>query len=136
SPNLLYASIHQWPLYPGTGAAEYVGQGDGEGYTLNMPVPPGAGSDQFLSLVQHVVVPIARSFEPGLIAISAGYDAHASDPLADCEVTTEGYGDMAATMRELAGELGARVLVCLEGGYQLRALAASVVATVEALGSD
>jgi acetoin utilization deacetylase AcuC-like enzyme len=136
SDQVLYASIHQWPLYPGTGPAEYSGDGVGEGYTVNLPVAPGAGSDEFLSLVQHVVVPIAREFEPGLVAISAGYDAHRDDPLAECAVETEAYGDMAAAMRDVAAELGAPVLVCLEGGYDLGALAASVVATVEALAGD
>jgi acetoin utilization deacetylase AcuC-like enzyme len=134
SDRVLYASIHESPLYPGTGAASYSGTGEGEGYTVNMPVPAGSGSDVFLSLVQNVVVPIGRVFDPGLIAISAGYDAHRDDPLADCTVETEAYGDMAATMRALASELGVPLLVCLEGGYDRGALAASVLATIEALG--
>jgi len=133
SPEVLYASIHQWPLYPGTGAAEYSGEGDGEGYTVNLPVPPGAGGEEFLALVQHVVAPIARAHEPGLIAISAGYDAHRDDPLASCLVETESYAEMTATIRDLAAELEVPVLVCLEGGYSPSALAASVVATVGAL---
>jgi acetoin utilization deacetylase AcuC-like enzyme len=133
SNRVLYASIHQWPLYPGTGPAQYVGEGDGEGYTVNMPVPPGSGSEEFLSLVQHLVVPLARAFEPGLVAISAGYDAHRDDPLADCRVDTGTYGDMAATVARVAVELGAPVLVCLEGGYEPAALAESVIATIEAL---
>jgi acetoin utilization deacetylase AcuC-like enzyme len=136
SDEVLYASIHEWPLYPGTGPADYTGTGAGEGFTVNLPVPPGAGSDDFLSLVQHVVVPIARDFGPGLIAISAGYDAHRDDPLADCAVDTEGYADMAATMRALAGDLDVPILVCLEGGYDTGALADSVLATVQALESD
>jgi acetoin utilization deacetylase AcuC-like enzyme len=136
SDRVLYASIHQWPLYPGTGSADYAGEADGGGYTVNLPVPPGSGSAEFLSLVQHVVAPIARAFRPGLIAISAGYDAHRDDPLADCRVETEGYADMAATMREAAAQLGAPLLVCLEGGYDRPALAASVLATIEALGSE
>ncbi len=86
--------------------------------------------------MQHVVAPIARDFRPGLIAISAGYDAHRDDPLAECTLDTEAYGDMAATMRALAAELEVPVLVCLEGGYDPDALAASVLATIEALGSD
>ena len=133
SERVLYASIHQWPLYPGTGEARYVGEGEGEGYTVNMPVPPGSGSDEFLSLVQHVVGPLARAFKPDLVAISAGYDAHRDDPLAECCMETDAYGDMAATMSQVAAEVGAPVLVCLEGGYEPAALAASVVATVEAL---
>jgi acetoin utilization deacetylase AcuC-like enzyme len=133
SPEVLYASIHQWPLYPGTGPAEFTGTGEGEGFTLNLPVGPGSGSEEFLALVQHVVVPAFREFEPGLIIISAGYDAHRDDPLASCRVDTESYGEMAATLRELAAELEVPVLVCLEGGYSPHALARSVVATIEAL---
>src|SRR3954454_5709743 len=136
SHEVLYASIHQWPLYPGTGAAEYMGKGAGEGFTVNLPVPPGAGSTEFLSLVQHVVAPIGREFSPGLVAISAGYDAHRDDPLAECSVDTAGYADMSATMRDLAADLDVPVLVCLEGGYAPGALADSVLATVDALGSD
>jgi acetoin utilization deacetylase AcuC-like enzyme len=136
SDEVLYSSIHQWPLYPGTGAAEYQGIGPGEGFTVNLPVPPGSGSELFLSLVQHVVVPIARDFQPGLVAISAGYDAHRDDPLAECAVDTRGFADMAAAMRDLTAELEVPVLVCLEGGYEPDALAASVLATIEALGSS
>jgi acetoin utilization deacetylase AcuC-like enzyme len=133
---VLYISIHQWPLYPGTGPAEYEGVGEGEGYTINLPVPPGSGSEQFLALVQHVVVPVARAYQPQLLAISAGYDAHRDDPLASCLVDTEAYADMSATMRALGAELEAPVLVCLEGGYAPRALAASVLATITALDGD
>ena len=136
SAEVYYASIHQWPLYPGTGAAEYRGEGEGEGYTLNLPVAPGSGTDEFLALVQHVVVPAAREFEPGLLIVSAGYDAHRDDPLASCMVETDGYAEMAATMRELGAELGAPVLVCLEGGYSPRALAASVLATVQSMEGE
>ena len=93
SPEVLYASIHQSPLYPGTGAAEYEGEGAGQGYTVNLPVPAGTGSEEFLALAQHVIVPIARAYEPGLIVISAGYDAHRDDPLASCMVETEAYGE-------------------------------------------
>jgi acetoin utilization deacetylase AcuC-like enzyme len=131
--DVLYASIHESPLYPGTGAAEYAGEGEGEGLTVNLPVPAGAGSEQFLALVQHVVVPIARAWRPSLIAISAGYDAHRDDPLASCRVATEAYGEMTASVRDVAAELGVGILICLEGGYAREALAASVLATVEAL---
>jgi acetoin utilization deacetylase AcuC-like enzyme len=136
SPTVLYASIHQSPLYPGTGAATDVGSGDGEGFTVNMPVPPGSGPEEFLSLVQQVVMPIAREWQPGLLCISAGYDAHRDDPLANCELDDAAYGDMAASIWELATELEAPLLVCLEGGYSLGALSRSVVTTLEALTSE
>ena len=136
SSEVLYSSIHQSPLYPGTGAAADLGSGDGEGLTVNLPVPPGSGSDEFLTLIQAVVAPIARQWRPGLLCISAGYDAHRDDPLANCEVDDAGYGDMAATVRGLASELQVPVLICLEGGYSLGALARSVVATLEAFAAD
>jgi acetoin utilization deacetylase AcuC-like enzyme len=136
SDRVVYVSIHQSPLYPGTGDVDDVGTGVGEGYTVNLPVPPGSDSDDFLSLVQHVVVPLAREHHPGLIAISAGYDAHRADPLAQCMVDTAAYADMTASMRDVAAEVGAPVLVCLEGGYELDALAESVVATIGALADS
>jgi acetoin utilization deacetylase AcuC-like enzyme len=136
SPDVLYASIHQSPLSPGTGAIGDHGSGEGEGYTVNLPVPPGSGPDEFLAMVQHVVAPIARDWRPGLLCISAGYDAHRDDPLANCELDESAYADMAATMRALGAELGVPVLVCLEGGYALIALASSTVATLEALSDE
>jgi acetoin utilization deacetylase AcuC-like enzyme len=132
SPRVLFASIHQSPLYPGSGSPGERGSGEGEGYTVNLPVAPGAGPDEFLSIVQTVIVPLARSFEPGLLAVSAGFDAHRDDPLAECMLDEAAYADMAASLREVAAELGAPVLVCLEGGYALRALAASAGATIAA----
>ena len=135
-PSVLYSSIHQSPLYPGTGAATDFGRGEGEGFTANLPVPPGSGSGEFLALVEHVVAPVAREFKPALLLLSAGYDAHRDDPLAQCEVDEPGYAGMTAAMRDLGAELGAPVLVCLEGGYSVGALAASVVATIEALQDD
>jgi acetoin utilization deacetylase AcuC-like enzyme len=136
SSQVLYSSIHQSPLYPGTGAATDFGSGEGEGFTVNLPVPPGSGSDEFLSLVQAVVVPIGREWRPELICISAGYDAHRDDPLANCSVDDAAYGDMAASVRELAMELEVPVLICLEGGYSLGALSRSVVVTLEAFTAE
>src|SRR3954454_23792277 len=133
SSEVLYSSIHQSPLYPGTGAATDFGAGEGEGYTVNLPVQPGAGPDDFLALVQHVVAPIASEWKPGLLCVSAGYDAHRDDPLANCELDDAAYWDMAATMRDLAGALRVPLLICLEGGYSLAALSRSVVATLDAV---
>ena len=136
SSQVLYSSIHQSPLYPGTGAATDSGSGEGEGYTVNLPVPPGSGPDEFLSLVQEVVVPVGRQWAPELICISAGYDAHSDDPLANCSLDDAAYGDMAGTVRDVAVELEAPVLICLEGGYSLGALSRSVVATLEAFSAE
>ncbi len=134
--DVLFASIHQSPLYPGTGDASEVGSGAGEGLTVNLPVAAGSGGAEFTALVQHVVVPLGVAFAPELIVISAGYDAHFADPLANCELTTADFATMAALVRDLGREVGAPVLACLEGGYALDALAASVLATVRALGDD
>ena len=131
SDQVLFASIHQSPLYPGTGPASYIGDGPGEGYTVNMPVAPGAGDPEFLALLQHVVDPLARAFEPELLMLSAGFDAHADDPLANCEVTSAGFGRMAVVLRELAIDLGLPLVACLEGGYDLRALVTSTAAMIE-----
>ena len=133
SRHVLYASIHGWPLYPGTGDISYVGEGTGEGYTVNMPVPNGSGDEVFEALTEFVVGPVARAFEPGLIAISAGFDAHRDDPLASCEVTEEGYRNMAAEVAAVADNLGVPILVCLEGGYDPGALGRSVVAMLDGL---
>jgi acetoin utilization deacetylase AcuC-like enzyme len=133
---VLFCSIHQWPLYPGTGAAGETGVDAGLGYTVNMPVPPGSGDAVFGSLVEHVVAPLARSYRPGLVLVSAGYDAHLDDPLANCRVTDAGYAGMAASVRSLADELDVPVGVMLEGGYDLGALARGLVATLEVLGAD
>jgi len=131
--DVLFASIHQSPLYPGTGPLNDVGRGPGEGYSLNLPVPPGSDERTFLALIQHVLAPVAREFAPGLVLVSAGYDAHRDDPLASCTLEDSSYGALAASVRDLAAELGAPVGVVLEGGYALGALARSVAATIDAL---
>jgi acetoin utilization deacetylase AcuC-like enzyme len=133
-PRVLFLSIHQSPLYPGTGAAADVGSGPGRGATVNLPVGPGTGDDVYRSLIDHVAVPLARRFAPQLLLISAGFDAHAEDPLADCVVTDEGFAAMAGSLRDAAAGLGIPVGGVLEGGYDLPALARSVAATLEALG--
>jgi acetoin utilization deacetylase AcuC-like enzyme len=133
SSQVLYASIHQSPLYPGTGPADFAGIGEGEGYTVNLPVDPGAGGEEFRALVEHVIVPIARRFEPRLLVISAGFDAHRDDPLASCLLDTGDYRELAALMRRLGEELEAPILVCLEGGYAPGALAVSTVSMIDGL---
>jgi acetoin utilization deacetylase AcuC-like enzyme len=130
SAEVLFVSIHQWPFYPGTGALRDAGSGDGQGFSINLPVPAGSGEETFLSLVEHLVVPAAREFRPDLVLVSAGYDAHRDDPLADCELATSSYGELARHVRALADELGVPVGAVLEGGYDLAALASSVVATM------
>ncbi|HEX4035742.1 MAG TPA: histone deacetylase [Solirubrobacteraceae bacterium] len=133
-PDVLYASIHESPLYPGSGPASDRGSGAGIGYTLNLPVSAGSGDETFCELVTSTVIPRAREYRPQLILISAGYDAHAEDPLAGCRVSEQGFAAMTTAMRELAAELDVPLGMVLEGGYAVDALARSVAATLEALG--
>jgi len=135
SPEVLFVSIHQSPLYPGTGSARDVGSADGAGFTVNLPVPAGSDDGVFCSLVDGVAVPLAREFAPQLVLISAGFDAHAEDPLAGCAVTEAGYAAMAASLRRVGDEVGAPVGGVLEGGYALGALGRSVSAMLAELAS-
>jgi len=130
---VLFLSIHQSPLYPGTGPASDVGSGDGRGFSVNIPVAPGADDRLFCSLVDHIAVPLAQSFAPQLMLVSAGYDAHREDPLGSCEVTEDGYAGMTRSLRSVCETLGIRVGCVLEGGYALGALARSVAVTLAAL---
>jgi acetoin utilization deacetylase AcuC-like enzyme len=132
-PDVLYASIHQSPLYPGTGAIEARGSGEGVGATVNLPVAAGSDGETFAALLQHLIVPIARDWRPGLVVVSAGYDAHRDDPLAQCLLSARDYGELAATVGSLAAELEVPMLFVLEGGYALEALAESVEETLTAL---
>jgi acetoin utilization deacetylase AcuC-like enzyme len=132
-PEVLFASIHQAGIYPGTGALEDVGSGPGEGYTINLPVPAGSQAEQWLALVEHVVLPAASAFAPDLVLVSAGFDAHRADPLADCRLETATFAQLARHVRELARRLGVPLGVVLEGGYEPVVLAECVQATLAAL---
>jgi acetoin utilization deacetylase AcuC-like enzyme len=136
SAEVLFASIHQYPFWPGTGALGDVGSGAGEGYSFNLPVPAGTGEGTFLSLLEHVVAPAARQYRPDLIMVSAGFDAHRDDPLGDLALATGSFGGLARRVRALGAELGAPVGAVLEGGYDLPALAESVAATMTGLAGD
>jgi len=131
--DVLYISIHEWPLYPGTGPTEDEGSGAGEGYTINLPVGAGADDALYVSLVERVVVPILSEYEPQLVLVSAGYDAHVRDPLASCRVTEAGYAAMTVALHRLCRRLGIPLGLALEGGYDLTGLSESVAATLEAL---
>ncbi len=134
--DVLLISIHQEMIWPGTGLAEDVGTGAGEGFTINVPVPELSGRDVFLSLIDRLVAPVAGEFAPDLILISAGFDAHLEDPLATLALSAADFGQMAVEVRELGARLGAPVGAVLEGGYAPSALADSVAATMSALGGE
>jgi acetoin utilization deacetylase AcuC-like enzyme len=135
APEVLFASIHQWPFYPGGGALSDAGSGAGEGYTINLPVPAGAGEDEWLAYLEHIVLPVARDYEPNLVLVSAGFDAHRDDPLAQCRLEAVSFSHMARHARALADDLGVPVGAVLEGGYDLGALTSSAMATMEALAA-
>jgi len=129
SPEVLFASLHQYPFYPGTGALADVGSGAGEGFSINLPVPGASGEEEFCGLVEHVVLPAAREFAPDLVLVSAGFDAHRDDPVGGCALETGSYAELARQVLTLGKPVG----YVLEGGYDLDALAASVGASLEAL---
>jgi acetoin utilization deacetylase AcuC-like enzyme len=131
--DVLFLSIHESPLYPGTGPASDVGSGAGEGFTVNLPVPGGSGDVVYRSLVEHVACSLIREWEPELVLISAGFDAHLDDPLADCRVTEAGFAGMAASLRRAADGVGAPLGLVLEGGYDLGALSRSMAALMPVL---
>jgi acetoin utilization deacetylase AcuC-like enzyme len=134
--DVLFASIHQGGIFPGSGALADAGSGPGEGYTINLPVPAGSEEEVWLSLLEHVALPAAAEFEPQLVLISAGFDAHRDDPLAECRLEASSFAQMACQVRDAAAGWGAPVGAVLEGGYDLGALAASTVATMAALAGQ
>ena len=135
-PGVLFLSVHESPLYPGTGPAEDVGSGAGEGYTVNLPVPGGSGDVAYRSLVKHVACALITTWEPQLVLVSAGFDAHRDDPLATCRVTEAGYAGMTASLRRACDAVGAPLGVVLEGGYDLGALSRSMAALMPVLLAD
>jgi acetoin utilization deacetylase AcuC-like enzyme len=134
--DVLFVSIHQAGIYPGTGSMSDVGSGPGEGYTINLPVPAGSEGDLWLSLIEHIVLPVAQEFEPDLVLISAGFDAHREDPLANCRLEADSFAEIARHARDLAAQFDAPLGAVLEGGYEPAALAQSVQATLTALSGD
>jgi acetoin utilization deacetylase AcuC-like enzyme len=136
-PSVLYASTHQFPFYPGTGAVGETGVGRGEGFTFNVPLPAGCGDREYVGVMERLIAPAARSFRPEVILVSCGFDAHRDDPLAAMNVTREGYRDMSAIARALADDLcGGRILFVLEGGYAASGLADGVNAVLDVITGE
>jgi acetoin utilization deacetylase AcuC-like enzyme len=133
-PSVLYASTHQFPYYPGTGDAAETGRGAGAGTTLNIPLPAGCGDAEYIGSVQRLLLPVARAFQPDLIMISCGFDAHRDDPLASMQVSEQGYRTLTALLRSLADEVcDGRLMMVLEGGYSTLGLQEGIGAVVETL---
>jgi acetoin utilization deacetylase AcuC-like enzyme len=137
-PSILFVSLHQHPatLYPGSGHEWEIGTGKGRGFTLNIPFQPGADDHEYLSAIEHRVVPEVTEFRPELLMLSAGFDGHADDPLAAIELTDQGFELITRQMVALAEHCcEGRIVSVLEGGYNLRALGRSVVRHLVALGA-
>jgi acetoin utilization deacetylase AcuC-like enzyme len=134
--DVLFVSIHESPLYPGSGPESDAGAGAGEGFTVNLPVPGGSGDPVWCSLVEHVGAALVRAWSPELVLVSAGFDAHHDDPLATCTVTEAGFAAMTASVRRACDAVGAPLGLVLEGGYDLRGLAGSMAALMPVLVAD
>jgi acetoin utilization deacetylase AcuC-like enzyme len=131
-PSVLFLSLHQFPFYPGTGARAEVGAGEGTGYTVNVPLSAGADDAVYAAAFSRIVAPISSEYAPGLVLLSAGFDAHRDDPLAEMRLTEAGYAGMLRTLLEALPPT-ARVGMLLEGGYDLAALESSLAAALETL---
>ncbi len=124
--DVLYASLHEDGLYPGTGAIDETGTGEGEGATCNVPLPAGTDDGGYLYTVEEVLAPAIERFDPGLLLVSAGFDAHRHDPISRMRVSTDGYGHLTIALREIADGVDAPIAFVLEGGYGLDTLSEGV----------
>lgn len=133
-PSVLYVSLHQYPHYPGTGWVDETGKGKGEGTTVNFPFPAGTGEEHYLEALERVVLPAGERFEPDLVMVSAGYDSHAGDLLCSMRLNDSSYRKMTEALLGFSEKCcNGRLIVTLEGGYNLNAQARSIVQTVAAL---
>lgn len=133
-PSVLFVSSHQYPFYPGTGAADEIGSGAGQGFTVNLPIVAGGTDEDYERLYARVALPIVRQFKPELILLSAGFDAHGDDPLGGMRLTAGCFGRLTAAIGAVADECcNGRLVALTEGGYDLKALADSLRVTIEAL---
>ncbi len=133
-PSVLYVSLHQYPHYPGTGWVDEIGSGLARGTTMNFPFPAGTGEDVYLAAFEKVIIPAGKKFGPDFIMISAGYDAHALDLLCSMRLIDSSYRKMTDMIVDMANECcGSKILVTLEGGYNLEAQARSIVQTIAGL---
>lgn len=129
-PRVLFCSTHQFPWYPGSGRHGEVGDGKGRGFTVNVPLSAGATDAVELAVLNEVLLPLVRQYQPELILVSAGYDAHRDDPLGSLRFTDQGYGALSQRLSAAAHELGVPIALLLEGGYNLAALQSSLAASV------
>ncbi|HEY3381864.1 MAG TPA: histone deacetylase [Vicinamibacterales bacterium] len=136
-PRVLVISTHQYPFYPMTGAAGECGVGDGEGFTVNIPLGAGATDGDYLLVMRGVVEPVVASYRPELLILDVGFDAHDRDPLGQMHVTTAGFRAIAVHLRRVAEAVaGGRLALAIEGGYNLEALREGLQATIDVLAAD
>lgn len=133
-PTVMYLSLHQYPFYPGSGAADEMGRGDAKGTTVNYPLNAGVGDDEYIDIFNNSLSDKVLKYNPDLIIVSAGFDAHKDDPIGGLSVTTEGFHNITKTIVKIAGEVcDGKIISSLEGGYNLKALAESVTEHLKAL---
>ncbi|MFN7955106.1 MAG: histone deacetylase [bacterium] len=135
-PSVLYLSTHRYPFYPGTGAFQECGKGEGRFTTVNVPLPGGVGDVEYLAAFHHVVRPVVQAYRPDLMIVSAGFDPHERDPLGGMGVTAPAFAEMAAVLAHAAGDLDAPTVLVLEGGYDLHGLDESVRAVLARLQGE
>lgn len=135
--DVMFVSLHRYPFYPGTGGFREIGEGDGTGFTVNIPFPGGEGDAEYAQAFQEIVLPVARQFAPQFVLVSAGFDAHRLDPLGGMNVSSVGFRHMTRVLMQVATEHAHnRLCLVLEGGYSLEALSESVTAVLDELGGE
>jgi acetoin utilization deacetylase AcuC-like enzyme len=135
SSEVFYISLHQYPFYPGTGASNEKGKGAGEGFTLNFPLSAGTDGHTYFRIFKEEIIKTLEKYDPQLIFLSAGFDAHKDDPLAEMRLTEEDFSDMTKLVKDFAGKKDIKIISVLEGGYNLNSLAASVYEHLKVLNS-
>lgn len=131
---VLYFSIHQYPYYPGTGAIQEIGKGKGKGYTINVPILSGCGDSDYQYIFEEILIPVAEKYKPEIVFVSAGFDAHYLDPLGGMQLSCKGYEKLTEIIKNIAEKFsGGKIVVALEGGYNLDALANSVLFVINSL---
>jgi len=134
---VLYFSTHQYPAYPGTGAIGEIGQGPGQGYTINVPLKPGMTNEQYVRIYRKILKPLASAFKPELVLVSAGFDAYIQDPLGEMKVTPQGFAYLTRILMNIADTCcQGRLVLALEGGYHIDGLTASVKAVLKELRDE
>src|SRR3972149_297689 len=133
SSRVYFISLHQYPFYPGTGAEGERGNGEGSGYTLNFPLPAGTTGKKYLEIFNNKITKVLNDYDPRLLFISAGFDAHKDDPLANMELTENDFAEMTKVVKDFAGKKNIKIISVLEGGYNLDALSASVYSHLKVL---